>query len=302
MRADCLQRERRLAAIATAQHGVIAHGQLFALGYGRGAIRRRLAAGRLHRIHAGVYAAGHARLTVQGRWMSAVLAYGPRALLSHRDGAALWELLPIGGSRIHVTVEARGVRRRRGIAVHETRHLHADDLAIRDGIPVTSLPRTLLDLAEVVPAGTLARAYDQAERLRLLDVRAVTALCDRSPGRHGLKPLGALLADRTRPAPETKGELEALFFDFCRANRLPLPACNAMVEGFEVDAVWPAHRLIVELDSWEFHRGKMAFERDRERDAILQAAGYRVIRITWRKLHDQPADIAALLRRLMGRA
>jgi hypothetical protein len=150
----------------------------------------------------------------------------------------------------------------------------------------------------VMPVPALARAYDEAERLRLLDVRAVKNLCERSPGRRGLKPLAALIAEK-RVTGDTKRELEALFFDFCRTQGLPLPACNVLVEGYEVDAFWAAHRLIVELDSWKFHSGRNAFERDRERDAALQAARYKVIRITWRRLTERPEEVAALLRRLM---
>jgi hypothetical protein len=150
----------------------------------------------------------------------------------------------------------------------------------------------------VAPVATLARAYDEAERLRLLDVRAVAELCRRSPGRRGLKALNALIAE-TYDTPHTKRELEARFFDFCRSQGLPLPACNVLVEGYEVDAFWPAYRLVVELDSWEFHGGRRAFERDRERDAVLQAAGYRVISITWRRLTKHPQEVAALVRRLM---
>jgi very-short-patch-repair endonuclease len=231
--------------------------------------------------------------------MAAVLAAGD-SVLSHRDAAALWGVLAPAGSRFHVTAVARGRAQQRGIEVHQVRKLDARDRTTRDGIPVTTLPRTLLDLAEVVPATTLARAYDEAERLRLLDVRALKELLERSPGRRGLKPLGALIADRTRDTPHTKGELEALFFDFCRAHRLPLPACNAMVEGYEVDTLWADKQLVVELDSWEFHRGRRAFERDRERDAVLQAAGYRVIRVTWRQLTEQAEELAALIRRLLS--
>jgi very-short-patch-repair endonuclease len=183
--------------------------------------------------------------------------------------------------------------------LHQVRSLDRRDHTRRDGIPVTSLARTLLDAAETESKTTLQRWWDAAERLRLLDVRAVTALCERSPGRRGLKPLSVLIAE-CRPIPETKRELEALFFDFCRAHRLPPPACNVLVEGLEVDAFWPDKRLVVELDSWEFHRGRRAFERDRERDAVLQAAGYRVLRITWRRLHDNPADTAALIRSLLS--
>jgi very-short-patch-repair endonuclease len=166
-------------------------------------------------------------------------------------------------------------------------------------IPVTSVARTLLDVAESDPA-RLARAWDAAERLRLLDVRAVAATCRRGHGRRGLKYLLPLLEDRTRVVADTRRELEARLFDLCRAARLPLPSCNVLVEGYVVDAFWPMQRVIVELDSWEFHSGRLAFERDRERDAVLQAAGYRIVRITWRRLHDDPAGVEALLRGLLA--
>src|SRR2546423_2521818 len=202
------------------------------------------------------------------------------------------------GGAIHVTV-VRSQRPRGGIVLHQVRSLDSRDRTVREGIPITSLARTMLDVAETEPNHTLRRVWDEAERLRLLDVVAVSELCERSPGRRGLKRLSGLLAD-VQPTGETKRELEALFFDFCRTHGLPLPSCNVLVKGYEVDAFWPAHRLIVELDSWTFHRGRRAFERDRERDAVLQAAGHRVIRITWRRLTRKPEEVAALLRRLMG--
>jgi hypothetical protein len=207
--------------------------------------------------------------------------------------------MPIGGTRVAVTVPRRGVHRRRGITAHSTLHLPREQRAIRDAIPVTSVARTLLDVAESDPR-RLPRAWDAAERLQLLDVHAVERVCERGHGRRGLKHLKPLVADRTRVVADTRRELEALFFELCRGHGLPLPSCNVLVEGFLVDAFWPAQRLIVELDSWEFHRGRRAFENDRARDAALQAAGYRVIRITWRQLEDDPAAVAALVRKMLG--
>ena len=183
--------------------------------------------------------------------------------------------------------------------MHQVRCIHADEGAVRDSIPVTSLARTLLDVAETESATTLRRAWDTAERLRLLDTRQVAETCRRSPGRRGLKPLTALMAER-RATPHTKRELEARFVDFCHEHGLPPPICNALVEGYEVDAFWPSHKLVVELDSWEFHRGRAAFERDRERDAALHAAEYRPIRVTWRRLTGQPDELAAQMRRLLS--
>jgi very-short-patch-repair endonuclease/predicted transcriptional regulator of viral defense system len=299
MRANGHPRQGKIAEIAARQHGVIALRQLLALGFGRGAIRHQVALGRLHPIYRGVFAVGHPRITQRGRWMAAVLTAGPGAVLSHVHAAALWELLPPPGSRVHVTVEARGRTPRPGIVLHQVRSLHPGDCTIRDHVPVTSLARTLLDVGEADET-RLARAYEEADRRRLLDNRALTALCDRSPGRRGLKPLRALIADNTRYGPETRRELEAMFFDFCREHRLPLPACNVLVEGFLVDAFWPGSAVIVELDSWSFHRTHQAFENDRTRDATLQAAGYRVIRITYRRLVDEPEAVAAVIRKLLA--
>src|SRR4051794_37019475 len=298
MHADCRPRHRAMADLAGRQHGIVDDRDLRGLGFGRGAVQHQLRLGRLHRVYRGVYAVGYARLTLLGRWLAAVRACGEGAALSHRTGATSWNVMRATGGAIHVTV-VRSQRPKPGIVLHQVRALDPRDLTIREGIPVTSLARTFIDIAETESAQTLRRAWDEAERLQLLDVVAVRRLCDRSPGRRGLAPLRALLAD-TREAPHTKRELEAAFFDFCRAHRLPLPACNILVEGYEVDAFWPGHRLIVELDSWEFHRGRRAFERDRERDAVLQAAGYRVIRITWRKLTQEPEEVASLIRRLMA--
>ncbi|MEA2466001.1 MAG: hypothetical protein QOJ57_127 [Thermoleophilaceae bacterium] len=288
-----------MAALAARQHGVIAHRQLVGLGVGRGTIRRWRDSGRLHRVHARVYAVGHARLTVRGRWMAAVLACPEGTLLSHGDAGALWNLIAVPGSRPHVTVPSAGTRRRSGLVVHETARFEPEESAVRDAIPVTSVARTLLDVAESEP-NRLPRVWDAAERLRLLDVRAVERTCERGHGRRGLKHLLPLVKDRTRVVGDTRRELEARFFELCRRCGLPLPSCNVLVEGFLVDALWPGQRLIVELDSWEFHRERRAFEDDRTRDAALMAAGYRVVRITWRRLEHKPAEVAALIRKLLG--
>jgi hypothetical protein len=299
MHANRLERERAVAALAERQHGVIAQRQLVGLGVGRGTIHRWQESGRLHSVHAGVYSVGHTRLTVRGRWMAAVLACPEGTLLSHGDAAALWDLLAAGGARTHVTVPSPGTRRRGGLVVHETAKFEPEECAIRDAIPVTSVARTLLDVAESEPH-RLPRAWDAAERLRLLDVRAVERTCERGHGRRGLKHLLPLVADRTRVVGDTRRALEARFFELCRQYGLPLPSCNVLVEGFLVDALWPGQRLIVELDSWEFHRERRAFEEDRARDAALMAAGYRVVRITWRRIADDPAEVAALIRRLLA--
>lgn len=290
--------DRRVADLAAAQHGVADHGQLVALGIGADAIHYRLEAGRLHQLHRGVYAVGHRLVTAHGRWMAAVLACGPGALLSHLSAAALWAIRPSTRAIVDVTA-ARSRHGHSGIAVHRSRSLHPEDSALCEGIPVTSIARTLLDLAEVVSRQDLARAVEATERLRLFDLGAIERLLARSGGRRGIKPLRAVLREY-RAAPFTRSGLELEFLAVCEAHGLPRPETNVLVEGFEVDAVWREQRLVVELDSRAFHDTAAAFERDRLRDAALLLAGYRVLRITWGRLHSEPAVVADTVRRLLA--
>lgn len=234
--------------------------------------------------------------------MAAVLACGPTALLSHRSAAALWGLRPSLGTRVDVTAPGRSRHRQAGIVLHRVRDLHRDDRTQRRGIPVTTVPRVLLDLAEVLRSRELERALEEADRLRILDVRALERLCWRSPGRRGLRPLGELLTEHRLPAPRTRSELERRFLDLCRDARLPRPVVNVVVAGFEVDAVWIGARVVVELDGYAFHRTRAAFERDRVRDTALQLAGYRVLRVTHRRLEAEPAAVTEAVRSLLASA
>lgn len=286
-----------IAALAERQHGVVSWSQLIALGLGAGAIKHRIAIGRLHRIHRGVFAVGHSRVTPRGHWMAAVLSCGTAALLSHRSAGVLWGVAPYSGRWIDVTAAGSRRRNRGRVAVHGCR-LDPNDHADCDGIPVTTVARTLFDLAEVVDARRLERAFENADRMRLLDLAAVDQVVLRNPGRRALRPLLALLPS-LRPAPETRSELERAFLDLCRHAGLPPPLTNATIGGIEVDAFWPDHNLVVELDGYEFHRTRAAFERDRARDAALQAAGHRVVRLTHRRLTVGPAAVATLIRRLL---
>jgi len=204
--------------------------------------------------------------------------------------------------RPHVTIPRRHGLSRPGIVIHSVRTLDARDCAEEDGIPVTTVARTLLDLAEVLPLRQLHRAYEAAERLRILDLRAVAGVIARSRGRHGLRPLRALIEESRLPEPAARSELERRFLDLCHEAGLPRPAVNALIAGFEVDAVWPAERLVVELDGHEFHRTRAAFERDRARDTALQLAGYRVIRLTQVRLTSEAEAIAGAIRALLRRS
>jgi very-short-patch-repair endonuclease len=289
-----------IARLATRQHGVVARWQLVALGVDPTAIQRRVADGRLRRIHRGVYALGP--LDREGYWMAAVLACGEGALLSHRDAAALWNLRQTNRTAIDVTLAGVRRRRRQRITIHSTAEIHPDDRAEVDGIPVTSVARTLLDLAEVVPAAHLRRAYEAAERHELLDMQAVHELVARSNGRRGLPALLALLDYDPREAVDSKSDLESRFLDLVRDAGLPRPQLNVLVGGFLIDAYWPHARLVVELQSWEHHGHRQAFERDNSKLARLQVAGFTVLPFTDRQLRYERDWVVASLKARLERA
>lgn len=293
-------REREIAELATRQHGVVAHWQLRALGLGGKAIAYRVAAGRLIQLHVAVYAVGHRKLTVRGRWMAAVLACGPEALLSHWDAAGLWRLLGRDGLVIHVTIARNHKYVRSGaVKVHRPRVIHPDDAAVRDGIPVTSVARTLIDLAPFAHRDTLARAWDEGARQKLFTFDEITATRERSRGKRGLAKIDALIAQRRPLPPVTRSGLEIMFVEFCRHHGLPAPSMNSWIGKYEVDAAWHAQRVAVELDS-RYHDNEGSFERDPVRDADLQIAGYRILRITYRRLLTQPDELATTIRRLFA--
>ncbi len=293
-------RERELARLATRQHGVVAQRQLLAIGFSEKAIKARLDAGRLNALHREVYAVGHSRLRRNGRWLGAVLAYGDSALLSHRTAAALRGLAKPRSSPIDVSapVGRQGLRRRSGIWIHRSR-LHPEDRDECAGVPVTTVARTLFDYAEVVDFQRLERAWEEADRLGLLRLREVERVCERGYGRRALKPIRRLLAE-ARAVTRTRSPLEDRFQDFCRHFDLPPHSANVNVLGKEVDVLWPAAKLIVELDSWEFHSHRAAFQRDRARDTRLLVAGYRTARVTHDRLDREAGALAAEIRALLG--
>ncbi len=277
---------------------MIAREQLRELGLTERMVDVAMADGRLHRLHRGVYAVGHRKLDQNGRWLAAVLACGPDAVLSHRSAVALWKLRPAHAGPIDVSVLARGRPSRPGVTVHCVRALPSDERQRRDGIPVTTLDRTLLDYAEVADPQELRLVIDAADRRDLFDLRSLEALLARARGRRGLAALRNALAV-SGPAPETRSELERQTLAFVRAHGIPEPQCNVLVHGVLVDCFWPQARLVVEVDSWLFHKSRTEFERDRRRDAKLTALGYRVIRITSRRLREEPARVAAELLTLL---
>lgn len=269
--------------------------QLLDLGFTRKTVEHWVAAGRLHRVHAGVYALGHKAIAWKGRLIAAVLACGEEAVLSHRSAAAWWAILPSERAIVDVTAPRR--HRRRGIDAHAMQ-LDRQDRTIHDDIAITTIPRTLLDLAEVETPRRLARAIETAERRRLFDLRAVQDVLARSPGRHGHKQLRILLSNY-EPAQITRSDLEIEFLELIDEENLPRPLANALVGTHEVDMLWEAQRVIVELDTWDYHGTHEAFERDRARDIELQLLGYIVIRITGRRLRHQRFDVVRQLRALL---
>lgn len=287
--------DRRILALADRQHGVITRHQLMALGLDDRAIGRRVRAGSLHRVHRGVYAVGHPRLTMRGRYLAAVVSYGDRAVASHRTAAVLWGLLPERGPRIDVTVPRGGSRSRRGAIIVHRSALAAEDVTVRDGIPVTTPARTIVDLADFLPHRALERVLDEAAYLRL-DLGALEPL----PGRRGSGRLARVLARHDAGSSRTRSWLEERMFALCRRAGLPEPEVNQEIEGHEADFVWRETRLIVETDGWQAHGTRAAFERDRIRDAELTSAGWRVVRITIRRLEEEPEAVAEQLRRLLA--
>jgi very-short-patch-repair endonuclease len=290
-----------LAALAARQHGVVSSAQLLTLGLDTRAVHHRAATGRLHRIHRGVYAVGHESLSFDARRMAAVLACGDEALLSHRSAAAAWGLRETSRARWDITTPRRGRRSLPGMDLHTARSLAPDDATVLRGIPITSVPRTLVDLAAVLSADALERVVHQAEVLRLLDVAAVGAVLARSAGRRGTGRLRVLLAQPS-PGP-TRSALEERFLGVIRAARLPTPRLNAHVATaeslVEVDVLWPRHRVIVELDGAAAHQTRGAFQADRRRDAALAAEGYVVVRLTWQRVTRERGDVVRQLRRLL---
>jgi very-short-patch-repair endonuclease len=296
--------DRRIAAIAATQRGLITREQLIDLGLGRGAIEHRIRAGRLHVIHRGVYAVGHPNLTQKGRWLAAVVASGSDAVLSHRSAAELWGLLAVSSGPVSVTVPlarqpGRGIEAHRGTLV-------GNGVTERSGIPVTSPVRTLLDLAAIAPRRDVAEAFREAEskRPRLLTAQELLAAVDSRPRRRGNASLRAVLAEAGYGRGISRSVLESRFRSFLRRHRFPPPARNVRMRigilEIEADCVWPDQRLIVELDGRAFHDTASAFESDRARDRALAVHGWTVIRVTWRQLEREEAQLARDLGQLLA--
>ncbi len=298
-----------IAALAAAQRGVVSRRQLEAAALGRGAIAHRLATGRLHRLHRGVYLVGHAVAPANAREVAALLACQgsalgrsvPAAVLSHRSAAALWGLSASPADGVDVTVVGRDCGRRVGIRDYRVLGLADADWGIRDGLPVTAPARTLLDLASVVDERTLERAVNEALVQRVATDADLRSTLARSQGRPGVPALRRLL-DRGEGPALTRSEAEERMRQLLKKGRLPLPATNVKIARYEVDMLWRSQRLVVEIDGYAFHSSRGAFERDRARDSDLQALGFRVVRVTWRQIVEEPEALLVRLAQLLGSA
>ncbi len=284
-----------MADLAAGQHGVITRRQLLDAGLGSRTIERRVERGQLRRLYRGVYLFADSRPSHRGQWLAAVLACGESAVLSHSSAASLWGL---AGIRHPIHVSSASGRGQPGLTVHEG-GIGPADRAVVDRIPVTTVARTLFDYAEQVDEEALRKAFEEADRLRILEMGEIEAVCARSPGRRALRAIRRMIDSAVAPD-QTRSPLEDRVVALCHEYGLPSPATNVHLLGHEVDALWPSRRLVVEADSYEFHRHRAAFERDRARDAARQVEGYRVIRLTHRRLDREPAKVAAELRRLLN--
>jgi hypothetical protein len=287
--------DRQIAALAKRQRGYVKRAQLLALGVSARAIQYRINAGRLIPVYAGVYAVGHVPTLPQDRAYGALLACGPKAALSHATAAAAWGVYKRWQAPFHVT--AQTVHTRSGIVIHRAA-LTRRDKTVQLGLPVTSPARTILDIAPRLPDRALARAVNDLRRpghLHLADLADVLARFPRSSGARRLLPF---VERATGP---TRSEFEDVFFAFCERFGLPEPLLNVRVNGHEVDAYFPEHRLIVELDGWDFHSSRQSFIGDRDRDTDMLVVGLETVRITWERLRDAPEREARRLHAILAR-
>lgn len=288
---------QELAALACRQHGVVSIRQLQRLGYSHRSVRRAVEAGRLHRLHLGVYAVGHTNLSLRGRCLAGVLASGPRALLSHYSAGWLLGLIAAKPIPVHVTTPVP--RKRRGsVRVHRSETLIHADRALKQGIPVTSVARTALDLAAVVRFRTLRRLVRRSEELEVFDLVDFRSALDRNRGHRGTPRLERALAVYEPPR-LTRSELERELLALLERAGLQRPSTAFNVAGYELDVYWPDLRFGVELDVYATHGGHESFEEDRRRDEDLKLAGFELTRVTGIRLEREPQQVVDRIRRLL---
>lgn len=291
----------RIAELAARQHGIVARGQLLALGLSSTTITRWLQNGHLHQLYRGVYAVGHTRLTQEGRWLAAVLASGAGAVLSHGPAG---QLAGITSRRerfaLHVSTPRRSGGSPRGIVTHRPRNLEPRDTTTRLQIPTTNVTRTVWDVASTRPPLQTRRAFEKAESRNLLNRPRLAQLLEASPSRKGAGTIRRLLAERPLPLSETRSWLEELLQQICRDHGLPLPAVNVPLLGYEVDFLWPAAKFVVEADGAD-HLNPGQRDKDNERDIRLARAGYLIRRYSYLAMGRQQSVATEVLEILAER-
>jgi very-short-patch-repair endonuclease len=282
--------------LARRQHGVVARGQLLERGVPPDAIRHALKSGRLHPLWRGVYALGRPEVSQRGRWTAAVLACGSDARLSHRSAACLWGVYPRDPEVVEVVVGAPLQRRRAGVRVRRQAPLPGRDGALREGIPVTAIAPTLVDLAATIGRGPLERAINEADRLDLIDPESLGAAIAPLTRRPGLRALREVLG-RER----TDSSLERRFLGLVRSAGLRLPQTQVHLNGYRVDFFWPEHGLVVEVDGLRYHRTPLQQAADRRRDQAHTAAGLTTLRFAEHQVRSEPQAVQELLRSVTRR-
>jgi hypothetical protein len=302
-----IQRDRAIIEIAGDQHGIVTLAQLRAVGHSDKAIQHRVATARLHRLHRGIFAVGLHPIAREGHLLAATLACGPNAVLSHASLAALMNVRESSATLIDVTAPGRAGRQREGIRIHSANTLRPADRTDWAGIPCTTAARLIVDMAGVLRPASLEFLIHRIQTSRLFDRAAVIAAIAHAPGRPGTASVRRILGLSSAEEDEIRSEDERRLVRLCRAAGIPAPQCNRWIAvegagpgGFEVDACWPAQRVIVEVDSRDFHDSERAWENDRYRDRLLTLAGWTVIRVTSRDLRERPGAIARQLGSLLG--
>ena len=293
--------DRFVSQLAAKQHGVAARYQLLSAGVTSQQIKVRLRNGRLHEIHRGVYLVGHTVPPPLAVEQAALLAFGNEALLSHRSAANLWDLLPYPASaKAWVTVPPERGATRPGIHIARA-EVPARDVRRRHGLLLTSPPRTIMDLARLLDEETLERVVAEASYRRLASEAELEAQVEGNQGKRGVAKLRRVL-DLPGGPRRTRSPAERAMLRLLRRAGITGYEVNARVHGYEVDLLWPAERLAVEIDGWDAHSGRVAFERDRLKVATLAANGTRVVPITGRQIRDDPVGVVRRLGRALTEA
>lgn len=298
--------------LANRQHGVLSRRQLLAKGIPAKTISDRIANSSLFPVYPGVYLAGRPQLTRDGALLASLLAAGDGAVLGARSAAALWGFLdhqsPVevfrirGGRNQRARIRVDGERWWPYLLIRQPRELPAIDLGVKRGLTLTSPARTLRDLAMGLQEEKFRWAFMEADRLGLLSDPSLIACADQTQGRKGGAMFRQMVYRRIPNIDQAESLLEAIVLDLNQSGRIPVPEVNRKTHGYRPDFRWSRHRVIVEADGYEFHRGQEAFENDAFRANRLRADGWTVLRFTWRMVTEKPDDVAEMIRSTLSNA